>query len=68
MAVPIEAARPEPGGSWTVDFADGDTQTIRADWIEPVGAWVEFRTTSEGLVALARTDATDCITYTPPAS
>jgi hypothetical protein len=67
MAVPIKAARPEPGGTWTVDFADGGTRTIHADWIEPVGDWVEFRTTGEGLVALTRVNATDCITYNAPA-
>lgn len=65
MAKTLKEARPEPGGSWTVGFNDGTTQTIKADWIERVGDWVEFRS-ADGLLAITRKDATDCIVYTPP--
>lgn len=67
MAVPVEEARPEPGGTWTVTYSDGSAQTVKADWIEPVDRWVEFRST-DGLLAIARADAIDLVAYTPPAS
>lgn len=63
MPEEIKEVRPEPGGSWTVDFTDGGTRVIRADWIQPEGDWVK-----DGLVALTRADATDCIAYTPTAN
>ncbi|MFI8872479.1 hypothetical protein [Streptomyces sp. NPDC055243] len=67
MAELLKEARLEPGGTWTITFSDGSAQTVNADWIEPVGRWVEFRS-SDGLVAIARADATDLVAYTPPGS
>lgn len=66
MFDPMKQANPEPGGSWTVDLADGNTRIIKADWFEPVGEWVEFRSIEHGLIAATRADATLCITHIPP--
>ena len=66
MFDPLKQASPEPGGSWEVDFCDGGTRIIKADWFEPAGEWVEFRSIEHGLVAVTRTAVTDCITHIPP--